>query len=658
MFSERLERFRNVLAEEMTLPDFKGRHFFTAKLRIILYVGAWIIFLGFYPKIWTSTPLVPFLINLGFFITSLCYWHVLKYNQVSLVIITFELFADVMCQVVITYMLGLDSWAPYLIFTLYLAGIGILSGFWLSLLCFFVVLACYGTMLILVRQGVIPLFYYPYQYSGPWHWHPVREYLDLIFLPTALAVMVYGVRISTRFNRIKEQAVERRNIQLTAINHIGATIRKVNDLKSVIDDVLKAVIQGLGFEVCILALVDRSSEKVNFYVPQGNVYTQRMAELFGVKIPDMVLPAANIRSNSAFMAIRRNKVLVRNDLTEMMYGIKPDIPVEKVVWAQRTLGFRKFVVTPLVAEQRVVGALVGASTKNYVEDAVIDTLDNFANQAALAIESAQLFVELENKNQALIEANKIKSEFLAIMSHELRTPLNAVIGYTEILIDDMLGSLNGDQRKSLSEVLRNAHGLLDLINNILDLAKLESGKMELNVESFDLADVVRDVQNTLVPLLAKKNHKLVVHGNDVLPLVIADSTKIRQILLNLLGNAIKFTEPGGVIDLSLRPVTSCHEAMQSWFPNDGAGDLPAGPGYLILVRDTGIGIKKENLDHIFEVFSQVDSSYTRTHQGTGLGLALSKQLVLLHAGLITVVSEYGKGTEFRILIPQGKLELR
>lgn len=652
IITKKLAGYRQVMSEEMKMPDIKGRHLFTARLRIILFLSTWLMFFVFFPAIWKVSPFVPLIFNIGFFITAVCYLYVIRYNTILLSVMVLEVFADIVSQTVIIYIVGLDGWAPFLIYGLYVTAAGILSGFHAAMIASTVALISYNILFILIYSGAVPAFNYPDAQVGFINLDHLRPYLNLVFLPIAFVVIVYSVRIANFFSKMKEHALERRNVQLSALNHIGSTIRRALHVQRVIDQVLKAVIQGLGFDVCILALVSAKEQKVRFYLPEGNYYTVRLEEILGVKYKDMFLPT-NSKNNSAYTAILRNRILVRNNFTELTFGIQPEISLHNATRAQKVLGFKKFVITPLVAEQRVVGAIIGASKKAYVEDTVIDTLDNFANQAALAIESAQMIETLEHKNKELIQANKIKSEFLAIMSHELRTPLNAVIGYTEALLDKVLGDLNAEQSKSLSEVLRNGNNLLELINSILDLAKLEAGKMELNAEDFDLVELVKNMKASLMSLVEKKEQILTIHTQENIPFIKADAVKVRQILMNLVGNAIKFTNNNGEIDVFIE----YHENIDELYRNDFSGEMiPAeisdGPAFMLRVRDTGIGIREEDVENIFALFQQADSSYTRKHEGTGLGLALTKQLVLLHSGYIVVESDYGKGTEFKILLPQ------
>lgn len=648
----KLDHLREILADEMYLPDIKGRHLFAARLRIILFLIAWALFFLFYPSVWVISPFVPLTFNLGFLITAICNYYFIRYNRVNLYFIILEIVADVISQTAIVYVLGYDSFAPFFVYGFYITGVGIFTGYFSALLAAIVVMVCYFFMSILIQTGGLEPFIYVSGRLGVFQINKFQSYLNYIFLPVALIFIVYSVRIANYFSKLKELVLQRRNNQLVALSHIGATIRHSLDIKKVRNEVLKSVIQGLGFDVCILALVQKEKHRISFHLPEGNDLALRLEQELRIDFSKVFL-SLQVENNSVFIAIKRNKVLVRNNFAEIMLGLSPDVEMQTALKAQRTLDFKKFVITPLVAEKRVVGAIIGASKKAYIEQSVVDSLDHFSNQAAMALESAQLIQELEEKNKQLLEADQLKSYFLTIMSHELRTPLNAVIGYTEILMDNVLGQLNEDQKHSLSEVLRNGRNLLELINSVLDLAKLESGKMELCIEDFNLRDFVFDVKSTVMPLTAKKQQEFNIHIQDSLPLIKADPVKVRQILVNLIGNSIKFTKARGEIDVFLEYYEDAKELYEQDFSNeDVTQDMKDAPAFLIRVRDNGIGIKPEDRESIFELFKQADPSYTRNYEGSGLGLALTKQLVLLHEGRIVVKSEYEKGTEFKVVLPQ------
>lgn len=244
-------------------------------------------------------------------------------------------------------------------------------------------------------------------------------------------------------------------------------------------------------------------------------------------------------------------------------------------------------------------------------------------------------VELEKANAELRELDRLKSEFVSTVSHELRTPLNIIIGHAEVLQDELFGPLNDHQKRYVDNIVRSARHLLDLVENILDLSKIESGKLELNMQPFDVAEAVEEVRALLAPLAERKNIRLRVRIDPDLREVVADRLRFKQILYNLMSNAIKFTPDGGRVNVVLER-------------------LPDG-WVQIVVQDTGIGIPKEHFETIFERFRQLDSSFSREWEGTGLGLALTREFVRLHGGRIEVQSEVGKGSTFTVFLPQRQL---
>ena len=233
----------------------------------------------------------------------------------------------------------------------------------------------------------------------------------------------------------------------------------------------------------------------------------------------------------------------------------------------------------------------------------------------------------------LAEAGRHKSEFLANMSHELRTPLNAIIGVTEMLQEDALELKRDDQVEPIGRVLRAAHHLLALINDILDLSKIEAGKMDVNYESFAIAPLVEDVAQTLAPMAAKNGNRLMVECEPAAGSMHADPRRIRQALLNLAGNAVKFTEQGRVTIGVKRALLQSREWIE------------------IAVTDTGIGLTSEQIAQLFQNFVQADSSTTRRYGGTGLGLAISRRFCQMMGGDITVDSTPGRGSTFTIRLP-------
>ncbi|MDB6027774.1 MAG: sensor signal transduction histidine kinase [Verrucomicrobiales bacterium] len=239
--------------------------------------------------------------------------------------------------------------------------------------------------------------------------------------------------------------------------------------------------------------------------------------------------------------------------------------------------------------------------------------------------------QAEVRSEQSESANLAKSQFLANMSHELRTPLNAIIGFAEFLGDGKPGPLNPKQKEYLGDILNSGKHLLQLINDVLDLSKVEAGKMKLNLESFTLVQAVEEVCAVAKPMAQKKSIRVTVRIPSEINLVTLDQQKFKQILYNLISNGIKFTDDGGEVEISAAPI----ERDQ----------------FKLSVRDTGIGIQQEDIKRLFREFEQLEAGTARRYEGTGLGLALTRKLVELHGGVIGVESEVGKGSTFSVILP-------
>jgi signal transduction histidine kinase len=297
----------------------------------------------------------------------------------------------------------------------------------------------------------------------------------------------------------------------------------------------------------------------------------------------------------------------------------------------RLLGFEALAAAPLIVDGQAIGALwVGRAGKGALSPKQLQLLATFADQAVIAIQNAAMVQEIRDKSRQLEIASQHKSEFLANMSHELRTPLNAIIGFSEVLLERMFGELNAKQDDYLKDIHASGKHLLSLINDILDLSKVEAGRMELEPARFDVPTAI-DNAMTLVRERAQRHAiALGVDLADGVGEIVADERKFKQILLNLLTNAVKFTPDGGRVDVAARIV---------------------GPLLEVAVRDTGIGIAKEDQEAVFEEFRQVGRHYTNKQEGTGLGLALTRRFVELHGGTLRLASEPGKGSTFTFTLP-------
>jgi signal transduction histidine kinase/CheY-like chemotaxis protein len=300
-------------------------------------------------------------------------------------------------------------------------------------------------------------------------------------------------------------------------------------------------------------------------------------------------------------------------------------------WARRE-GMVAFAGYPLIVEDALVG-VIGLFARHELGPDTLGSLASIANSVALGIERKRTELELRDARDAAESASRAKSEFLASMSHELRTPLNAIIGYSEMLEEEItdlgLDNLAGD----IKRVHSAGRHLLSLINDVLDLSKIEAGRMDLFVEDFDVAALVSDVVDTIDPLARKNGNRVGVEVAPDIGVAHTDMTKTRQVLLNLLSNACKFTEQGAVNVLARRIRTGDRDWLR------------------FSVSDTGVGIRPEQIHRLFEPFTQADPSTSRRFGGTGLGLALTRQLVTMLGGEISVESRPGKGSSFTVDLP-------
>jgi signal transduction histidine kinase len=306
---------------------------------------------------------------------------------------------------------------------------------------------------------------------------------------------------------------------------------------------------------------------------------------------------------------------------------RPSAPLRD---ASLAAGFHSALIVPLVGAERILGAIILMRQEPGEFPAeTMRLMQTLASQSVLAIQNARLFREIADKSEQLALASQHKSQFLANMSHELRTPLNAILGYAELLVDGIYGVLPERPRGVLDRIQNNGKHLLALINDVLDLAKIEAGQLTLALEDYSLPEVVQSVVTATEPLATSKGLKFTAAMQDELPMAHGDARRVSQVLLNLVGNAIKFTDKG---EVEIR------------------GIIDKGQ-FVLTVRDTGPGIPDADQERIFGEFQQIDNSNTRKKGGTGLGLAISKRMVEMQGGTISVESVLGQGSTFRVVLP-------
>jgi two-component system, NtrC family, sensor kinase len=404
--------------------------------------------------------------------------------------------------------------------------------------------------------------------------------------------------------------------ELQALGEVGRAVSSTLDVETVLSTIVSRANQLSGTDGGAIYEYDEAAEEFHLRATQN-----LDAELVEI------LRSTFIRRGEGVMgrlAETREPIQVPDIVTDPSYQTRLR---ETVV---RT-GYRALLAVPLLRENRIMGGLVvNRKTPGQFAPEVIELLRTFAAQSALAIQNARLFQEIEEKSRQLEVANRHKSEFLASMSHELRTPLNAVIGFSEVLLDRMFGEINPKQDEYLQDILSSGRHLLSLINDILDLAKIEAGRMELDVADFHLPQAIDNAITLVRERAARRAIALEADVDARLGEIKGDERKVKQVLLNLLSNAIKFTPEGGHIGV--------HAALADGFAE-------------ISVTDTGVGIAPEDHEAVFEEFRQVGTDYAKKHEGTGLGLTLSRRFVELHGGKIWVKSQLGLGATFTFTLP-------
>jgi signal transduction histidine kinase len=401
--------------------------------------------------------------------------------------------------------------------------------------------------------------------------------------------------------------------ELEALGEVSRAISSTLDLRAVLDSILAHACQ----------LADSGGGAIYVYDPVRRQFDLEAGYRMGEDLIASVR-AHPIRLGDALVgqcAERREAVQI-DDLAQA--------PPHPLFELHLQAGVRALLAVPLVHQQELIGALVVRRKRvgAFAEDTV-RLLQSFAAQSAVAIQNARLFRELEQKGRELEAASRHKSEFLANMSHELRTPLNAVLGYAELIQDGIYGEVPSKMADVLERIQQNGRHLLGLINDVLDLSKIEAGQLTLSPVDYSMRELVLDVVSATEALAAEKQLAIEVDAPADLPPGRGDERRLTQVLLNLVSNAIKFTEAGRV---SIRAKVE-----------DGS--------FLVTVSDTGVGIAPEHQVRIFEEFQQVDSSSTRRKGGTGLGLAIAKRIVELHGGRIWVDSTPGQGSTFAFTLP-------
>jgi signal transduction histidine kinase/putative methionine-R-sulfoxide reductase with GAF domain len=411
----------------------------------------------------------------------------------------------------------------------------------------------------------------------------------------------------------RTQELARSVKELQALGEVGQAVNSILDVENVLRTIVAKAAELSATDAGTIYVYEEARDEFRLRATYG------MSEAMIAALTDRHVGIGETHIGDA--AKRRESIQVA-DLRD-----DAPSPVNELILGA---GYRALLIIPLLRPGHIVGALVVRRKEpGEFPRSTIDLLETFADQSVLAIQNARLFREIEEKGRQLELASRHKSQFLANMSHELRTPLNAILGYTELILDNIYGAPSEKMRGVLARVQSNGRHLLGLINDVLDLSKIEAGQLTLSLNDYSLKDVVQSVFSAVESLATAKKLALKVEVPPALPPARGDEHRITQVLLNLVGNAIKFTDAGEV-------------AINASAQN-GA--------FTVAVRDTGPGIAKADQAKIFEEFQQADNSSTRNKGGTGLGLAISKRIVELHGGRIWVESKEGQGSTFSFTLP-------
>jgi len=427
-------------------------------------------------------------------------------------------------------------------------------------------------------------------------------------------IAIENVRL---FNELQARTAELTQSveQLTALGEVSRAVSSTLDVETVLNTIVSRASQLAGAAGCSIFEYDPAAEQFELRATH-NDDTEFVA----------ALRAAPLRKGEGIMgrAAEMREPIQIPDITQ------PGAYQSSVRDTLIRFGYRAVLAVPLLREDQIIGSLTFIrKAPGEFPPKVVDVLKTFATQSALAIQNARLFREIADKSAQLEAASRHKSEFLANMSHELRTPLNAIIGFSEVLVNRMFGELNEKQDEYLKDIFASGQHLLSLINDILDLSKIEAGRMELELADFDLPSAI---DNALIVVRERASRREITLGHSVderLGPIRGDERKVKQVLLNLLSNALKFTPEGGRIDVSAAE-------------HDGVAE--------IAVTDTGVGIAPEDQEAVFEEFRQVGTADKKV-EGTGLGLALSRKFIELHGGKIRVKSQVGHGSTFTFTLP-------
>jgi len=448
------------------------------------------------------------------------------------------------------------------------------------------------------------------QYADWDQLNPLWVILPLGFVMTML-VSPIGQRLEERIERVMFS--RRRGCYETLLD-LSKRMGSILDFGRLMETLVHGLVRGVPLTHCVLMIYD--VQRSAFVVYREDATVGEGVGAVAIRVDSRIVQWLN----------RTGRVLVKEEVK-----LNPEIAAYFETAEGELDAIKATLIVPLKIEGKLTGILlVGEKLSGDIfDDQELEVLAVLANQVAISLENARLYEELSESNAQLMQASRLKSQFLASMSHELRTPLNSIIGFSKVLLNRFDGELTERQETYIRSVHNSGAHLLQLINGILDFSRIEAGKLEMISEELDLHELIDECIESSMPLARGKQMKLEKNVPLELPSLSGDRTKVKQILLNLLSNAIKFTAQGRV----LVSVVAEPDAIR------------------VSVADTGIGIREDDLAHLFEPFQQLDNPIARSAGGTGLGLAISKKFVELHGGRIWAESRENQGSTFHFTLP-------
>ncbi|MBX3038217.1 MAG: GAF domain-containing protein [Anaerolineales bacterium] len=412
-----------------------------------------------------------------------------------------------------------------------------------------------------------------------------------------------------------EEAIQRRNQYLAVSAEIGKIVTSTLDLNTIFAKTVSLITERFGFYHAAIFIAEETGFNAVLREATGEAGAEMKKAGHSLAIDDKSI-VGKVSSNG-------EPVIVNDTAQDPLHKFNPLLPETRAEAA-----------IPLRIGSRIIGVIdIQSKSANAFSEDEISVLQTLADQVAVAIDNARSFELSQQAVMEMREIDRLKSQFLANMSHELRTPLNSIIGFSRVILKGIDGPVTELMQQDLTAIYNSGQHLLGLINDILDLAKIEAGKMELAFDEVNITDLSASVLSTMSGLIKDKSIQMKRNIEPELPPVKADAIRIRQVMINLLSNAAKFTEEGEItVEVGL-------------YKNNGRNEVK------VSVIDTGAGISKADQEKLFQPFSQVDASPTRKTGGTGLGLSICKQLINMHGGEIWVESEEGKGSKFHFTLP-------